>query len=86
MKLLKWAKQGSNLRPKFREEAEAGVFKDEFSYYDFEIDGRNIKYEISDTALEGYTSFTLPSYLNAGLISKKTLRKHNRCLGYSMLL
>lgn len=59
----------------FRKEAEAGVFKDGFSYYDFEVDGRNVKYEISDKALEGYSSFTLPSYLNVGLVSKKLYEK-----------
>jgi len=59
----------------FRKVAEAGVFKDGFSYYDFEVDGKNVKYEISDTALEGYTSFTLPSYLNVGLVSKKLYEK-----------
>ncbi|WP_026461319.1 Piwi domain-containing protein [Adhaeribacter aquaticus] len=55
---------------KFRRKAEPEVFREEFSYYDFNDTGENIKYEVSDVPADGFTLFKLPSYINSGLVSK----------------
>jgi len=54
----------------FRRKAEPGIFTDEFSYYDFDEDGKNIKYEISNIEAEGFNPFQMPAYFNQGLVSK----------------